>query len=286
VQNAVLVANSANDAFSCLTVEQIKQVWTASAEAPTTWDTVGVGSDATEIVLFALSKGDAALNLLVSKANGNASPAREDVNVNADVLYLGAAVGNVTGGVAVVTLAQAEELLSKGYAVKVLEIDGGDGCIAPSVDALTGGSYPFSQAVSLLVNQTSLAADGVQAALWTLLSNTNYVNIKAAGLVGLNIDTLIAKRQALQGLFADADLVEAEAFAAEAAAAATAAVEATVTPGQTIVPTIDPNATLVPPTTEPTVEVATVEPTVEEATTEPTTEAATVEPTVEATSTP
>jgi len=286
VQSAVLVGNAANDALTCLTVEQVQQVWTTSAEAATTWDAVGVGSEATEIVLFALSKGDAALNLLVGKASNSAAPAREDVNINADVLYLGAAVGNVTGGVAVMTLAQAEELISEGYAIKLLEINGGGACVLPSVETLADGSYPFAQSVTLLINQKSLAADGVQAALWNILANTNYTNIDATGLVGLNIDTLIAKRQALQGLFAEADLVEAELFAAESAAAATAAFEATVTPGQTIVPTIDPNATLVSPTIEPTVEEATAEPTVEEATAEPTSEAATVEPTVEATTAP
>jgi len=280
-QSAVLIGNAANDALTCLTVEQIQQAWTTSAEAPTTWDAAGVGTDATEIVLFALDKGDASLNLLVSKANGSAAPAREDVNINADPLYLGAAVGNVTGGVAVMTLAQAEELINEGYAVKLLGVKGSGDCVIPSAETLSDGSYPFAQAITLLLNQTTLGSDGVQAALWSILSNTNYVNIKAAGLVGLDIDSLIAKRQALQALFADADLAEAQALVAETSAAATAAFEATVTPGQTVVPTIDANATLVP-TDEPTVEATVAEPTVEATAAE----ATAVEPTVEATTAP
>lgn len=242
VQNAVLIANSGNDALECLTLDAIKTAFTAGTEATD------------EFILFALSKGDAALNLLVNKANGVAAAARDEVNVNADPLYLGAAVGNVANGLAVVTLAQAEELIAKGYAVKLVSVDGGAGCVAPSAEAFTAGTYPVAQTVTLLVNQTSLAADHVQAAIWTILSNSNYANIKSAGLGGLSLDTLIAKRQALQTLFADADLIEAERFAAEAAATATAVVEATMTPGQTLIPTIDPNAPTLEPTVEPTVE--------------------------------
>jgi phosphate transport system substrate-binding protein len=267
VKNAVLIANSGNDALECLTFDAIKTAFTAGTEA----------SD--EYILFAQNKGDAALNLLVSTVNGVAAAARDEVNLNADPLYIGAAVGNVANGLAVVTLAQAEDIIADGYAVKLVGIDGGTGCVVPSAETFAAGTYPVAQTVALLVNQASLAADHVQAALWTILSNSNYANISAAGLVGLNIETLIAKRQALQALFAEADLIEAEKFAAEAAAAATAAFEATVTPGQTVVPTIDPNATLVP-TAEPTIEEA-VEPTVEA-----TTEETTIEPTVEATTAP
>lgn len=303
VQSAVLLANSANTDLACLTTEQLKTVWTASAEAPTTWDAAGVGTESSEIILFALSKGDAALNLLVNTVNGVASAAREDVNVNADVLYIGAALNNVPSGLAVVTLAQAEQLIAEGYAVQLVGLNSGSECVVPSAATLADGSYSVAQPVTVLANQASLATDHVQAALWNILANSNYSNIDSAGLSGLSIDTLIAKRQALQALFAEADLIEAEKFAADTAATATAVVEATMTPGQTLVPTLDPNvptldpnATVVP-TVEPTTEVAaTVEPTLEptsevaatvEPTAEPTTEtAATVEPTVAATTAP
>lgn len=267
VQNAVLVANSGNSDIECLTFDALKTAFTAGTEA------------SEDYILFALGKGDSTLNLLVDTVNNTASPAREDVNFNADVLYLGAAVGNVSNGLAVVTLAQAEQLIAEGYAVKLVGVDGGAGCVVPSAETLADGSYPIAQTVSLLVNQTSLAADHVQAALWTLVSNSNYNNITSAGLTGLSLESLIAKRQVLQTLFADADLAEAEQFAADTAATATAVIEATMTPGQTLVPTIDPNATLVP-TTEPTTETA-VEPTAEATTAE-----VTAEPTVEATTAP
>ncbi len=226
VQNAVLIGNAGDSALACLTVEQVKRAWSASAEAPATWDAVDAALSSDEIVLFAQNQGSAALDLLVNKANGAATPARDGVNYNADPLYLGAAVANVPGSLAVMTLAQAERVLAENSRVRLVAVDAGDGCVVPSESSILDGSYAFVLPVKLLLNQSTLASDAVQAAVWSLIADANYAQIVGAGLVGLELDTLWDKRDALQALFKAADALEAERFAAETAAIATQTAEA------------------------------------------------------------
>lgn len=232
-QAAVLVSNAGNADLACLTTAQLRQAWTASAEAPTNWSVVGEGFADNEIVLFALSKGDVLLDLLVNSVSDGAAVARDTVNENFDPLFLGAAVNNVPGGLAVMSLAQAQDVLAAGSAVQVVSVDAGDGCVAPSVETIADGSYALSQPLVLVLNQTTLASDVVQSAVWTILSDVNYSAVEGAGLVGLDLDTLVSQRIALEALFVEADALEAERFAAEAAAIATQTAEA-VTPEPTV----------------------------------------------------
>lgn len=267
-QAAVLIANAGNAEAACLSVEQVARLWTASADAPALWSDLGEGfaANESEIILFGASKSDPSLNLLLTTANGSPLPVRDGLNENADVQYLGAAVANVPGGLAVMSYAQAQEVIESGAGVQVVSVSGADGtCVAPSVESVSDGSYPFAQSVTLLINQTSLETDLVQAALWNLLADGSYIQLEQAGLVGLNLDTLTDRRAALQVLFAEADAIEAERFAAETSAIATQTAEAAT-----------------PVAGEPTAE-ATPEAPVDEPTIEATPEAPVEEPTVEAT---
>ena len=42
-------------------------------------------------------------------------------------------------------------------AVKAFEIDGGEGCVAPSFDTIADGSYPLSRSLYIYVNNTKAA---------------------------------------------------------------------------------------------------------------------------------
>lgn len=76
-----------------------------------------------------------------------------------------------------------------GEGVKEIEIDGGDGCVAPTAEAIADGSYPLSRSLYIYVNAAKatenpalaafvdfyLSADGLQ----TAVTETGYVTLPA-----------------------------------------------------------------------------------------------------------
>ena len=50
-----------------------------------------------------------------------------------------------------------------GDAVKELEVDGGDGCVAPSPETISDGSYPLSRSLYIYVSADAAARPEVKA---------------------------------------------------------------------------------------------------------------------------
>jgi phosphate transport system substrate-binding protein len=90
---------------------------------------------------------------------------------------------------------------SAGEGVKELEIDGGDGCIAPTTDTIADASYPLSRSLYIYVS-TASAADNpaVQAYVDYYLSDEGITAVTDAGYVDLPADRLEAARTAWSGI--------------------------------------------------------------------------------------
>ena len=87
-----------------------------------------------------------------------------------------------------------------GGNVKELQIDGGDGCVAPEYDTIADASYPLSRSLYIYVN-TAKAADNpaVKAYVDYYLSEDGIQAVNQAGYVDLPADRLDATRQAWSG---------------------------------------------------------------------------------------
>ncbi len=75
-----------------------------------------------------------------------------------------------------------------GDAVKELEIDGGDGCVAPSPETISDGSYPLSRSLYIYVSAEAAARPEVAAyvdfyvgdeAMTTLVADVGYIPLPA-----------------------------------------------------------------------------------------------------------
>jgi phosphate transport system substrate-binding protein len=81
---------------------------------------------------------------------------RTDYNASADdnAIILGIEANDTALGW--VGFAYAEE---QGDKIKELEVDGGDGCVSPSVETIADGSYPLSRALYIYVNSDRAASN-------------------------------------------------------------------------------------------------------------------------------
>jgi phosphate transport system substrate-binding protein len=88
-----------------------------------------------------------------------------------------------------------------GEGVKEVEIDGGDGCVAPTYDTIADSSYPLSRSLYIYVNTADVAAGpALKAFVDYYLSDEGIVSVSDAGYVDLPADRLEAARSTWSGV--------------------------------------------------------------------------------------
>jgi phosphate transport system substrate-binding protein len=83
-----------------------------------------------------------------------------------------------------------------GDAVKVLEVDGGDGCVAPSRETIEDASYPLSRSLYIYVSKTKLAdSEALQGFVDFYMSDEGLLtSVSEVGYVELPDDRIEASR--------------------------------------------------------------------------------------------
>lgn len=234
-QAVVLVGNGNSDYLACLTTDQLATIWKAeSAKTVTIWNQVDSSFPETPMTLFAPQEGDASTDLLLWRTTGSNDPGRNDANVSSDPLYRAAATANVEGALTYMSWPEYQRVLANNQErIQLVNVDAGDGCIAPDASTIADGTYPLTRSAQLVVSQNALTRPEVQSFLWYLASDQNYPQFEQAGLIGVSFGALPALRDSLQQGFEDAAAAALEATpepGAEATAEATSEATPETTP--------------------------------------------------------
>jgi phosphate transport system substrate-binding protein len=91
-----------------------------------------------------------------------------------------------------VGFAYAEE---NATGVKILQVDGGDGCVAPGRDTIADGSYPLSRALYIYVNDAKAKANPAVKSFVTFYLKDLAKNVTDAGYIELPADQIQATQQ-------------------------------------------------------------------------------------------
>ena len=98
------------------------------------------------------------------------------------------------GALGFVGFAFAEEA---GDAIKELEVDGGDGCVAPSAETVSDGSYPLSRSLFIYVSAEAAARPEVAAYVDYYVSDEAMTSlVEEVGYIALPSDRIEATRSA------------------------------------------------------------------------------------------
>lgn len=219
--STVLLGNAADQHTMCLTTAQIDAIWNATSTGTvTSWRDIDAAMPDQPMTLFGLSSSDRYADILLQGERRTAPPIRRDTEKNYDALYRAAAVGNVAGSLTYMTWQDYQAVLQNQQTkVRLVSVDGGAGCVAPSAETIASGAYPLTRPASLLANEAALADITVQSLLWSLFADENWQHIESEEFVGIARADLPARRRQLQSLFSQAE--------AQAAANATASEEET-----------------------------------------------------------
>ena len=206
---AVILGNGQDDFLTCLTTEQVIAIWGDRLDgAPTQWNAI----DATNfpeiplILVAPATSGDSYTDLLLTPSEGLVVPIRLDAaETNADSLYRAAAIANANGTLTYMSWQEYLRVLENGQTnIKLIAIDGGNGCVTPSEESIYSGQYPYVMDFRLTFNQTALTDAGYQTFLWYLFSDANYALFESGDLLGPRFLDLPSRREELQRLYAEA----------------------------------------------------------------------------------
>jgi phosphate transport system substrate-binding protein len=124
-----------------------------------------------------------------------AASLRGDYTPSADDNVIITAMESSAGSLGFVGFAYAQ---SAGEGIKEIQVDGGDGCVAPTADTIADGSYPLSRSLYIYVNTTKAAENpAVAAFVDTFLSEAGTTEaVTATGYVVLPADRIAASQAA------------------------------------------------------------------------------------------
>ena len=187
-RDALTVVTSADNEFlTCLTTEQLATIWGPEAEGTiTNWNQVDPSFPDEPIELYGPGTDSGTFDYFTDEINGEEGVSRTDYNASEDDNVIVQGVSGSPNALAYFGYTYYEE---NAEALKAIEIDSGDGCVAPSAESVQDGSYtPLGRPLFVYVNNASYTEDPAVAAFIDFYAENNAEIAEAAQYIPLNED--------------------------------------------------------------------------------------------------
>ena len=201
-----VLTNAANDEVDCLTLADLYALTGPESQGVDRWDEaeplaseLGSDTDLPDLPLDIIGPGEESgtfasyVELVIEEFNedrGTDATTRPDYQASGDDNVILQGIKGSPTGLAWVGFAFA----SGAEGVKLLEIDGGDGCVAATPATIADGSYPISRPLFIYVNAERAEDPAVRAYVDTYLYEA-VDSVSDVGYVDLSADDLDATRQ-------------------------------------------------------------------------------------------
>jgi phosphate transport system substrate-binding protein len=188
-----VVTNSENDWATCLTVDQLSKIWAPGSKV-SNWHQIDPKFPDEDLKLFGPGTDSGTFDYFTDVINGEEGASRSDYQASEDDNVIVQGIQGETGGLGYFGFSYYEE---NQDTLKALEVDGGAGCVAPSVATAQDNSYkPLSRPLFVYVKNSSLQRPEVKAFLEYMLDNATPI-AEAAQFVPLTEEQLIQARDTL-----------------------------------------------------------------------------------------
>jgi len=137
-----VIINPENDWAKCLTVEQVKSIYDKGSKVDS-WKQVDPSFPDEPMEIFGAGTDSGTFDYFTEAINGEEGRSRSDYNATEDDNVTVQGVSGAKGGIGYLGLSFVEQNEGK---IVAAEIDGGDGCVAPSSETVQSGEYkPLSR---------------------------------------------------------------------------------------------------------------------------------------------
>lgn len=185
--DALSIVVNKDNPLECITTAQLATMWNADAAGKImTWgDVEGMPASIASVKLDLYGPGtdSGTFDFFTGEINGEEGNIRNDyINIGEDDLLAVEGVSGSAGGMGFIPFSYYQENLDE---LKALEVDGGSGCVAPTVENVQAGTYtPLGRGLFTYFASTALARPEVLAFARYLVEETELINTEA-GYVGL-----------------------------------------------------------------------------------------------------
>jgi phosphate transport system substrate-binding protein len=154
-----VIVNNEADFVDCMTVEDLRTVWSAETQ-PTTWSDVNSDWPDEEIELFGPSDASGTYDYFIESIIGEEGPGhRQDYSATEQDRTI---IQGVEGSEYAIGYMGFAYYSTNTDRVKALSIDDGNGCVEPSLETAKSGEYsPLSRPLFTYPSQSSLAEEHV-----------------------------------------------------------------------------------------------------------------------------
>ena len=189
--DALTVVVNPENPVECLTVEQLAAIWGPDSELSSWGEIPGLKEDFDEeLSLFGPGTDSGTFDYFTEEINGEEGASRKDYNnvgENDNATVTG--VEGSPGGIGYFGYSFYKE--NEG-ALKALEVDGGGGCVAPSVETAQSGEYvPLSRPLFVYPSAAALRRPEVKAFVDFYLANVGEI-AEVVGFIPLTDEQLKA----------------------------------------------------------------------------------------------
>ena len=181
-----VVVNPENDWVDCLTVEQLKKIWDAGSKVKT-WKDLDPSFPDVQMKLYGAGTDSGTFDYFTDAINGEEGRSRSDYAATEDDNVTVQGVAGDKGALGYFGLSYYEQNKDR---LKALEIDDGDGCVAPSIETAQNGTYkPLSRPLYIYAKKSSFERPEVHAFIEFILDNEQEI-AEAAQFVPLTDEQL------------------------------------------------------------------------------------------------
>jgi phosphate transport system substrate-binding protein len=151
-----VVVSAENDFIECLTTDELETLWSPEAEGTIeTWDQVNPEFPAEPVELYGPGTDSGTFDYFTDEINGEEGASRSDYNASEDDNVIVQGVSGSPNALGYFGFTYYEE---NAEALKAVEVDSGEGCVAPSVETAQDGSYaPLARPLFVYVSNKSYA---------------------------------------------------------------------------------------------------------------------------------
>ena len=181
-----VVVNPENDWVDCLTVAQLKKIWDTGSKVKS-WRDVDPSFPDVSMKLYGAGTDSGTFDYFTGAINGEEGRSRSDYSATEDDNVTVQGVSGDAGALGYFGLSYYEQ---NKDTLKAVEIDGGDGCVAPSVETAQNGTYkPLSRPLFIYAKKESFDRPEVHAFVEFILENEQDI-AEAAQFVPLTDEQL------------------------------------------------------------------------------------------------
>jgi phosphate transport system substrate-binding protein len=194
-----VVVNPANDAVSCLTADQLGQLWEPSSPIRT-WQDLDSGWPAEPIALYGTGSESGTYQFFTQALVGEEGASRDDYAVTDGHPATAERVAADANGLGFLPFPRYVENRDR---LKLVAVDGGTGCVTPTPETIRDASYaPLSRPLYVYTSRTSLDRPAVAEFLRFYLSNAA-AYAEQVGLVASADDVYAANLAKLEAAITD-----------------------------------------------------------------------------------